>query len=298
MIECDYLSNKFKLQIWEDFSATLLNKKTVQQYAFLVADICNFCQRDFLELDSENVSSYFNFLMEKYKDGIHTENTLFVKRAQLHSMSNYIIKHASYLGVEEYVFNPFVNLKIPETDVIIGKQDIPSPEQLNEILANALNDSRLFVAISLVLRCGLTTGELVEIKMKHFFCDSANHFGLTIGNHEHKRFVKIPNDVMDIVRQHSFSFEPDSYLLQNHKHEKMSYRYLNRLYHKNVKNSLFNLSDIRKAAITYMLVGGASPGDVAVYTGTSPTWMFRYNKVVSEISCAPCDYSMLRIVSK
>lgn len=292
-----FISDFFLCNIWENFSATLVNDKTRKQYFSLISDICTFCQKDFLALSLGDVDSYFSYLMEKYKTGGHTANTLLVKRAQLHSVSNYIIKHASILGVREYTSNPFINLTIPETNIFIESKDIPSLLQINEILEAAVIEPRLFVAISLVIRCALSATELLNIKMNHFFSDSAGRFGLKINTSESDRIVKVPEDIMKIIVQHGMYFEPEDYLLQNHKGEKMSYRYLNRLYHKYVPVELpYNLSDIRHAAIAYMLAGGSTPSDVAAYTGISPVWMFRYDKVVSELSIAPCDYSHLQIV--
>ena len=77
----------------------------------------------------------------------------------------------------------------------------------------------------------------------------------------------------------------------------MRVRDIERLYKKCMGTYFqFTLSDLRSACIALLCASGVSAKELGKYVGIQNySWLRRYDKIIPELSLAPCDYSNLII---
>ena len=58
----------------------------------------------------------------------------------------------------------------------------------------------------------------------------------------------------------------------------------------------YTMQTLRHAAISYMLMGGASKDEVASYTGVTGKWMNRYDKIIADnVINVAANYNVINI---
>lgn len=297
-----YFSTTFYQRIWPRFSDSFRAAKTKNDYFSLVCAICDFCQKDFLELTVQDAQNFFDDQLSRYHLGKLRLSTIQVRFSRLHSIANFILQNGLTWSIHTYQ-NPFTDVNLPEPDVYLTKEHVPDLKQMDSILTMCKADPQLYVAVSIVIRCSLTTSELCSLKRSRIIVDSTNHFGFILGEKRQKRVVKIPNDIAKLI-QELISVSPSNQdsLFVNTRGDALTPRGLQRLYQKYVsfpKGSYsYTLSDLRNGSIAYLLsLKGVTVNEVANYVGVDVGWMHRYDMVVPELQFAPHDFANIEIKS-
>lgn len=295
-----YFSPVFFDYIWPDFSRSLKSRGARSDYFMLCCDICDFAKKDFLLLTENDTQSYFDKLLLLQVEGKLSLDTINVKFYRLHSISKYISLHQKRYKI--HYFNPFSYVTIPQISKYIDISHVPTIQQMDAILTQAKPDMRLFLILSLIIRCGFTVGEICAMRSESFLCDAGGNYAIRITYRNKTRFVKLPLDIVSLIDDYCASYAIGSnYLFYNNRGNPLRPRDLQRLYLASVTfdESLpkFTLSDLRNGAAAYMLKSGASAKMVADYIGINPGWMHRYDKVLKELQIAAVDYTNIKIVS-
>lgn len=299
-LKCPYLSNVF-LKILDDYSASHHKKeRTRLEYRYVVYSLCNAAKRDFLDLRVEDISG---FLHRGLKDGekLTTEN---YNLCVIRSISRYIDENCILYSVTPQYMSLLDNLLPEPADRTIAPEKLPSLVEVDTAFAymKESGDFALFIACSLALRCSLTIIEITNLEKSNFFQDLNGNFGLRLRLTPYaERFVKLPEDIADIIKLYS-NTRKDSKpaLLLTKRGTPMTVRTLqNRLLNTcnacNVKPFTFNA--LRTLSISYMLKGGAPAEKVAEYIDVKGLdWFFRYNRIIEELNNAACDYSHIKVV--
>lgn len=298
--KCPYLSNSF-LKIFDDYTAEhLKGERTCAEYRYVIFSLCNSARRDFLDLEQNHITEFLSAAAGG--DGQVSSNSF--KLRVIHAIARYIDENADrYAIIPRYLpLLSSINPKIPEAEY--DPKLLPSLEDIDTVLAYAKKeqDMVLFLACALVLRCSLTLNELIKLTKTNFFQDLDGNYGLRMKlSSLADRFVKIPEDIAELIIQYSRSRQDDlPALFITKKGTAMTKRTLqNRLRVACLDCGIdpFCFNDLRILSIAYILKGGASLDQVASYTNMKKKdWLFRYNRVVSEIGDAACDYSHIRII--
>lgn len=294
-----YFSDKLQTQILPCYLDKFHSQKVKSNSYSFIRAICDYCKKDFLAIDALHAQSYFNFLLMPQQTGIKQLacSTIRLKHASLHAFSNYLIQNATRYDIE-YVSNPFdsINIRLPLNCQALSK--LPTLEQINSILQKCEREPVLYAALSLIIRCGLSVGELSKLRQDCFILDDANHAAIVFSYRKSQRYVKIPDDVLEILDHYwNSQVHNDSYLFENKSKHPMQVRDFERLYRKNMGTDFeYTLSDIRNSCLAIYYASGATSKEVEQYVGTKQySWLRKYEKVIPELSLAPCDYSNLYI---
>lgn len=294
MRECIYLTEQFKESVYYKFLNNLKTAKAKNDYNTLVCSICDFAKKDFTELYVSDAKAFFSQEINKVKEQKQSKITVVAKHSKLHSLSNYIIKYNLIPG---YNINPFATVNIPEVDTKILDSSMPTLKQIDHILEFAKAEHQLYVALSIIVRCALTSGELCKLKLNDIIIDPNNNHSFILHYKNKIRYIKIPNDIMVIIHNYISSRSiPGEYLFYNKRNNPMRVRDLENLYAKTMPpTNNYTMQDIRNRAITYMLKFGASQKQTADYIHITPTWITRYAEVIPELELAAVDYVNIRI---
>ena len=296
-----YLSPLTENEIWPLFSQSLHTQKSKSDYYAVIKDICAYKKKDFLQIKESDAQGYFNHLMMLSQKGKQSVKTIRVKLSRLKSFSNFILRHSYLFELQTvYTKNPFQHITLPQEDDLLTKENVPSIEEMNDILKQAETDPQLHLILSMMIRCGLSAGEICMLKFEDFISDAFGHVGIEYCYRNTKRYVKVPEDVLQLIREYigDQDVSHSAYLFHNRRGNQLRIRDLERLYLKYLPadgSPHFTLSDIRNGSAAYMLVCGAPAKDVARYIGIAPEWMRRFEKIIPELHVAAVDYSNIRI---
>ncbi len=298
-----YLSILFTEEIWPLFEKTLNTKKSRSDYYSLIVHLTDYVKKDFLVITETDAQSYFNHLLMLTSNGKQSLKTVKVKLARLKSVSNFILRHSYLFDLQQtYTRNPFQKVSLPVSDDYLSRKNVPSIEEMNNILHYAEKNEQLYLILSLMIRCGISAGEICTLKFEDFIQDSSGNIGIEYCYRNVKRYIKLPDDVLTLIREYigDTTVSISEYLFHNKRGNQLRIRDLERLYLKYVPADLephFTLSDLRNGSAAYMLVCGASISEVAKYIGISTEWMRRFDKVIPELHTAAVDYTNIQVKS-
>lgn len=295
-----YFSETFYNGIWMSFATTLRASKTRNDYFSLLCEICDYCKKDFLELEPTDGKAFFDYLFERNRAGKLRKSSISVHFYKLNSISNYIIENGVKYGVKSFQ-NPLSSLCDVSIDSFLTEEHVPDIEMMDRILSMCKKDLQLYTAVGLIVRCALTSSELCSIKRDCIVQDGKGNCGIKFKTRSSERYVKIPEDIVCLIGQVIGAYPSvDGTLFVNTRGRALSVRGLQRLYNKyvyfNNDEYCYNMSDIRNGSIAFFLAHGAIERDsIAEYVNISKGWLIRYANVIPDLEKAPVDFVNIRI---
>ncbi len=299
------ISVKFEDEIWIYFQ-TNLSPRTRKEYWNVIRDFDRLAGHDPMKLTRKEALNYYNNLIEKVNSNKLSYNTAVMRLSVMKSVCTFIETYTVNHG-KRYV-NYFESMSLPEQDKILPKDAIPDAKEIDNLLTAALdaNDNKAFLIFSLVIKMGLTNQEICSLN-KEFICrNSEGHlcFNMPPKNHI-SRFLIIPDDIGTLlVRYIKVENIQSGAIFLNLRKNRIKMRDTERLLasytDKLVKNKKlrkhYTMQTLRHAAISYMLIGGASKDEVAAYTGVTGKWMNRYDRIiVSDVINVAANYNVINI---
>lgn len=309
------LSDEFLYSIWNFFEANL-SPRTRHTYFNVVRDYVKIVQKEPLRLSQRDVEIYYNHLEKRLKSGQLSYSTVLMRISVMKNLCEYIKVRCNRQG-KEYV-NYFNNVILPDTDKTLKAESLPTDSDINNLLelVKTLGDDTAFLLFSLIIKCGLTTGEAISLTLESIITDTNNSICLQIPSKKKlARIIKLPADISELITnyicvnsniQKEVSENMVPHIFYNRRHTPMKIRDAERLLkeyiltalNRNIISKEFTLQDLRHCAIKYMLMGGAGEDAVAGYCGITPRWMSRYRRVVNEsITHNSADMSVITIKS-
>lgn len=292
-----YLSRKFMGILKKYYAEKVKEERTKQQYTYVFNSLCDYAACDFLEITQETVKEYFGGKGSVMKS---TDYSLSVLRA----VSRYMDENADVLGIQPGYLNLFSVVDVIFPDMQFCIENLPDFDSIDKVLAyfKATGDMTGFLSCSMVLRSSLTTNELISLTRDMFLQDAAGNFGIRLKLTEHAyRFVKLPQDIVDLVEQYSLQ-RNDSlpYFFLNRKGKMASARALqNRLHEACISCGVkpFTYNDLRTLSQALMIKDGAPLHKIAEHVNVKTmSWFFRYDRVVESLEDSPVDYTHIKIV--
>lgn len=297
-LQSPYISKEFS-EIFYRYAERFQKERTKKEYRYVLTSLCNELGCDFLDITAGKIQEYF----EKHKSDLDARTLKYQLRI-FQALAKYLDEHAKELGREPNYLSCFLSLDFEAPDVMIEPRNLPSFLEIDKVLSHlkAQGDTSVFLAAVLALRCSLTIHEVVTLKQEMFFQDRNGNYGLRMKiSTVNDRFVKLPEDVVELVRLHTKNRTTDSpYLLVNRRQKAMSIRSLQMKLRQacvDCEVSPFSMNDLRVLSTAMMIKEGASPDKIAEYIHIkNKDWFFRYDRVVEELNDAAVDYSHLKIV--
>ncbi|MDY4743102.1 MAG: site-specific integrase [Lachnospira sp.] len=299
------ISAKFEDEIWIYFQ-TNLSTRTRKEYWNVVKNFDKVIGHDPMKLTRKEAREYYNYLIERVNLGKLTYNTAVMRLSVMRSVctfiETYIINHG-----RKYT-NYFDGMSLPEQDKILNKDSIPNAREIDNLLSAALdnNDNKAFLIFSLVIKMGLTNQEICSLD-KEFICrDTDNNlcFNMPPKNHI-RRFICIPEDIAGLLDTYikANNIQSGAIFLNMRKTrikmrdtERMLALYTERLVKQRKLRRHYTMQTLRHAAISYMLLGGATKEEAAAFAGVTGKWMNRYDKIVSkDIINSAGNYNIISI---
>lgn len=299
------ISVKFEDEIWIYFQ-TNLSTRTRKEYWNVVRDFDRVTGHDPLRLTRKEALNYYNNLIEKVNANKLSYNTAVMRLSVMKSVCTFIETYTVNHG-KRYV-NYFESMSLPEQDKILPKDAIPDAREIDNLLGAALNanDNKAFLIFSLVIKMGLTNQEICSLN-KEFICrDSEGHlcFNMPPKNHI-SRFLVIPDDLGILLDTYidAENIQSGAIFLNIRKNrikmrdtERLLASYTEKLVKSRKLRKHYTMQTLRHAAISYMLMGGASKDEVAAYTGVTGKWMNRYDRIIaSDVINVAANYNVINI---
>ncbi|MDO4324503.1 MAG: tyrosine-type recombinase/integrase [bacterium] len=293
-----YISQKFS-RIFQDYSARFEKKRTRKEYVYVLNSLCNEVECDFLDLNFAKIQTYFSH----HKMDLDSKTLKYQLRI-FQAVARFLDEHASDYDLTPHFLSCFLMLDFEDPDVFIVPETLPDFASIDKVFAylKANRDTSVFLAATLALRCSLTINEVVSLKKEMFFQDLNGSYGLRMKvSQVNDRFVKLPQDVVDIIQVHLANRTQDSVFLLLNKHGRpLSIRSLqNRLRDACLACDVkpFTMNHLRTLSTAFMMKEGAPPDKIAEYINIkNQDWFFRYDRVVEELKDSAVDYTHLKIV--
>ena len=293
------ISTKFEDEIWIYFQ-TNLSPRTRKEYWNVVRDFDRLTGHDPLKLTRKEALNYYNTLIEKVNAGRLSYNTAVMRLSVMKSVCTFIETYTVNHG-RRYV-NYFESMSLPEQDKILPKDAVPDAKEIDNLLSAALenNDNKAFLIFSFVNQ------EICSLN-KEFICrDKEGHlcFNMPPKNHV-SRFLIIPDDLGTLLDTYieAENIQSGAIFLNLRKNrikmrdtERLLASYTEKLVKARKLRKHYTMQTLRHAAISYMLIGGASKDEVAAYTGVTGKWMNRYDKIIADnVINAAANYNIINI---
>lgn len=295
------MSEIFDKTIWPAFSAKLRSAKSIVNYQAAIKEFSEFTGVSFELTTIKHVSDYEMYLtkLEQNDKKIKT-STHASKMFRLKSVADFI--EECHL-ISDYN-NPFRDIKIDTPEWMLSDKDMPLLHDLEILLESAKENTRDFLIFMLAAKCGLTTGEILNLTIDDLiFDENRKVISLNIRKPRFSRNILIPDDISNIISEYLSTFEGEKELFLNSRNKPVTEKYLQRLigsYMDKLSDELsgrrMTLTDLRHAAIKYMKMGGASNEEIAAYIGNVNAYMLsRYDEVSYNNMEKGIKYSVLSV---
>lgn len=299
------ISTKFEDEIWIYFQ-TNLSPRTRKEYWNVVRDFDRLTGHDPLKLTRKEASNYYSNLIEKVNANKLSYNTAVMRLSVMKSVCTFIETYTVNHG-RRYA-NYFESMSLPEQDKILPKDAIPDTKEIDNLLSAALNanDNKAFLIFSLVIKMGLTNQEICSLNREFICMDKEGHlcFNMPPKNHI-SRFLIIPDDIGTLLDTYieAENIQTGAIFLNIRKNrikmrdtERLLASYTEKLVKARKLRKHYTMQTLRHAAISYMLIGGASKDEAAAYTGVTGKWMNRYDKIIADnVINKAADYNVINI---
>ncbi len=297
--------DEFLYSIW-NFYAANLSPRTSRNYYNIVKGYIKFTGKTPLKLTFEDADKYNQYLIERVKIGKLSYATAVMRISVMRSLCEYIRIHQNKLNID--YTNHFNDIILPDADKTIYEENIPSAEELNELLSyvKKTGDESSYLIFALVIKCGLTSSEVCNLNYEYLVFDSKDHLCISFPAKKRiSRIIRIPSDIskliINYINNNSINAGP---LFFNKHNTQLKVRDAERILKKYIEEcmqhcsvmSTFTLQQMRHAALKYMLQGGASEENVAKYCGITTKWMSRYKRIVEDSAViTTADMSVISI---
>lgn len=290
---CSFLSDTFIHDVWIPFSASLKHFKTMRNYLTEINRIATFLKCDFLDISPVMAQSYYDHMLTHDSLTIKSVHT---KLGYCRSVASYIADNRDMLHMPDYM-NPFSRVDITAFNTYLEPDKVPSLEVIDKLLSvcKQNNDEQLYLILTLVVRCSLTTSQICALKTSMVRLDDSDACFLVLPNGTCDKVLPVPSDVASLLFHHINNIGKTEYLFFNAKGGVLLQVPLQRKVAALSKaaglDHIVTLQDLRNSSIALMLAGGAPSLEVSTYCDIAPRWLFRFNTVIDSVQGAPCNYA-------
>lgn len=274
-MDCREASALVKDRIWPDFTAHFKSETTAASYQADISEIMRYCEKDFLEIDKKDVSVYFEYLQKKVKERKLAPATMAKKLRELHSFADYICLNREAYQIPDSFQDEYECYLQYAAKQESYTHSIPA-EHMDRLLEAAQEDLMAYTILSLLLRVGLSSTEIIRLKAEDFGVFDNGVFVKVEGRQES---CFVPEDVYEILKMYLSKKEDSLYLFSNTRGNPLNLMYISRMMKKFTKAAgipSYSAENIRNTCGVAMFAYGADSGQVARQLGVTQIQIHRY----------------------
>lgn len=290
-----YLSEFFMDTVWVGYERTLKRKKTRDNYFTAVCSLCEYAKKEFTDISVAQAVAYFH--MRQTAEPEPAKKTMHTWLSAYRGLGRYIEDNCKDIPEYKSYRSPFEKIYLDEYTDNIHAANLPTEKELEQIVQTAKDmddDGQMYLIMLLATKCAMTAGEIRSLTPQRIQQDAAGRgFVVFRENQGETRIVKLPNVIMEYLRENQDTYKDRETLFLNKSGTPLSERslqiYVKKLVERAGIQHPVTLQDIRNLTIAKMLLHGATEEETAAYVGIETRWMYRYSKILPELDFAPCD---------
>lgn len=265
----------FCQQIWQDYIAHFRSETTVKTYEADIGGFMMFFNKDFRMLTQDDVKKYYEFMQERVEQKVVKPGTVAKKFRELHSFAEYVCENREkyHVGAEfDDFFYPY--LKKLEKQKKFAKT--VSIDQIDGLLKAAEDDLQAYLILVLLYRVGLTSTEIVGLKLEDF---ALYENGMYVSVEGRKPLCYVPEDAQVVLEKYLEESERKEYLFYNRRGNQLNLMYISRLLEKLAKKAgvpKCSAESIRNTCGVTLYAYGANASQVASQLGVTKLQIHRY----------------------
>lgn len=320
----EVFSEKFESVIWTVYcTRNRSTGKTQQNVHLFLTKLCQYCEKDPLEITTQDAVQFTNHLYDLVRKGTCKASYVKVILLSLRKFYDFLEEYKYEFRDREIdvpIVNPFATILIDIPDkVILTKEDVPSLSQVDLLLDKTRETNpSLFAAISFAVKMGLTSTEISnlttscvgymkeEVRFEPISGSKMTSLYIclkAIGEHGRtKRYLKVPEDMEEILTnflENAKTGESEyvvSYKGKHYSERTMQYQ-LKRLC-EILEIEQITFQDLRNLSIFLMKEGGADSKEIAKYTGQEGRWLTRFSGIDAASIFDAADYIRIHIIDR
>lgn len=293
----NYLSQN-TLDLIESHTQDFKSTKSKSVYMSKIIDICDYCEKDFLELTKNDVLEFFDY----------------VKRRSVNTRLLWLRIYRSIAQEADQVYgtrliDSFILPEQLEQEVYIDPQKMPAISDIDKLLdyLKESGDDQTFLMIALMLSTGISIKELISLKAGNIVVDTEGAVFLMFEPKTKEgitRYIPLTKDIAELLQKFrargAESIMQNDYIFLNKLDQPLSLRSAQLILQKACEaagTDPIRLRDLKDIARAGMLKGGATFGALSYQTGLSQTWFFRLDHLVRGMNLAAANYNVLRVTN-
>ena len=161
-IKINFISELFMDYFAEFINQNAMSDSTRKEYLYRIRHICDWCEKDFLDISVQDAENYFHFLQNQYVTQDITRRTIYGRYNTYCNVAAFI----QNLGVDGYK-SPFTSIKIyTPVNNQVALHSIPSSESMDIILEKA-PDEMYYLIFALAFRVAFSLSEILTLTINH-----------------------------------------------------------------------------------------------------------------------------------
>ncbi len=292
-MQSKYLEDTFKNRIWPLFSAQFRTQNARAAYWNIVCQICNFLEKDFLDITAADAQNFFDALSSgdfKMKSGKrYSVGSIFIFHSQLRAVSNFIVENYNTFRDISYT-PPFTFTRVEEPEQTLSYSYILSISDLKRIL-NSMRGSYLYLVMSLSFRLGLGTNDLIHLAPSDVQVAKNGRLVLVLdarSRSKKPRYLAVPEDLVPDLTAHLETVPSTAKtLFSNSRRSPLTRKTLDYIIKKATEKIGYKnvtLQRIRSSAGHHMSAAGATSSSVAIQLGINERWIYRFTGPLDELT--------------
>lgn len=274
-MDCREASALVRDRIWPDFITHFKSETTAASYQADIMEIMRYFEKDFLEINKKDVSVYFEHLQKKVEDRNLAPATMAKKLRELHSFADYICLNREVYQITDSFQDEYEYYLQYAAKQETYTHTIPA-EHMDRLLKAAQQDLMAYTVLSLLLRVGLSSTEIIRLKAEDFGVFDNGVFVKVEGRQES---CFVPEDVYKILEMYLFKKENAPFLFTNTRGNPLNLMYISRMMKKYTKAAgipSYSAESIRNTCGVAMFAYGADSAQVARQMGVTQIQIHRY----------------------
>ena len=303
MRACAYYSDVFK-KILSEYLSQVRNDRTAYEYEGYLMLLCNYCKKDFLDIKEADTRSFFNFMESKRQDGTLSGKTICVRLSCYRALTRYIQKEYDHLELQ----NAFESIKRPDVSDEISKINIPTMEELDQVLSAAKKEPMYYCILALATRLALSATNILKLTT-HNIQVINDRVVLQISQESKRKeefFVKLPEDVVLILSDYMDTLGEDQldaagHLFYNRHGHPMTLKNLDDGITRILKRSglikKYTMKDFRTRAVLEYANAGATEHEIIDHTGLGELRIRSFYRAAGTLRECPADLVNYRLAT-
>lgn len=281
-------------EIWPEFQKHFRSETSWGSYW---SDLCEFSEivkKDILAITGKDVRIYYQYLMQKEKNGNLQAASVKKKFMELHSFSSFLCERQEVYGLSGK-FQDYFYEYIPH----LAKQEKFAKSvpvfRIDKLLCAAENDRMSYAILVLLYRMGLSSTEICQLK-KDAAAIYENGAFLEVEGRRHALYI--PDDVLQVLELYMETRKENPYLFFNRRGNPLNTMYLSRMLKKYSDAAGIpscSARELRNTCACNLFSYRACEEQVADHMGVTCTHIRRYKNRIYKEDMEKAAGSLVRI---